>query len=701
MTKLQIKKIISAAACALACAVFIVVMYFCAPTVPVAPETTGEFSYSYGYRDENDKFVPAQKDIVVGKDITAVRISDISDLQKITEVNYIPDKFVNPGTLEHDFQLVDLTKPFEFAKKGTLMFVILNLNPFAEDFDDQANRLNEYKIGDYWRFTFRLPKIFSAANVYNKSELVARHGEIENYDFIDYTTSYDKKTTDFSTETESTDIALTFYTRREIITNTANSAKIITVHYQSDGGAYSGIKEMPMIGVENKIESLTDNSQSLLIAFAVIAFVVFSIFGVLSLLKRTADFVPALTYIFGIAAMLFSRFILTGTATVPLMWVAISLAAPFAVLAGALLLMSPRQKKPYVKYILCALPVMGALFAFICPFVSYGAAQGLTVTCSVIRGVCAAALLGFIGIYTAQKHTGVLSGVCATVIAVAFVAALFLPQITPAYYNPMFWMCVITVVATFAHVFIVVRDTELTNVYLTENMQKEIDRQVKDIKAIITERDRLLQFVSHDMKKPLMSSLSLIDTAIEREKDAEQLKTLGIIKQNDSRVISNLSEIGAFAKFNYIAEPSQTVDLMELCALLFKYHQLDCNANGIVLKNSVEKSYPVFVKKQGLESVISNIIMNAVEHAHCNAVTISVRPEKNKTVLCIADNGTGISKDMDVFKAYITEKPAHKADETDGVGLYICKNVIESMNGDLSYESDEKGTTFFISLLKA
>lgn len=261
----------------------------------------------------------------------------------------------------------------------------------------------------------------------------------------------------------------------------------------------------------------------------------------------------------------------------------------------------------------------------------------------------------------------------------------------------MFWMCVTATLATFISVFIVFSETKKSNAYLTANLHREVERQTKDIKAMIAERDDLLRFVSHDMKKPLSSAVALFDTAIEREKDGEQVKTLQIIKQNCARVADNLSEIGAYAKFNYLAEPSRVVDLYELCALMYKYHKLDCYANGIVLNNAVDTSAKAFVKKQGLENVISNIIMNAVEHAKCSTVTLSVVPDKTKTVLCISDDGKGINASLDVFKPYVSENNSENA----GIGLYICKSIVESMNGELTYECALSGTSFFISLLKA
>lgn len=577
--------------------------------------------------------------------------------------------------------------------------MILNLDPLNDDFLDQTERLEEYKIGDYWRFTFHLPKIFYASNVYNRYDLVARHGEIQNYDFIDFTNTYDKKTTDFSAQTKSTDIALTFYTRQEALSNTFGSARIITVHYQSNGGMYSGIMDAPLVGTETAVQSVPETSQNLLISFAMLAILVFAVLVALSVLERTKEFVSAIVWVFGIFALLLARFLIGDATAVPLLWLGVSLSMSFVILLGALLAMGENFGKFPAKYIFPALSLLGALFAFIIPFIPYSVASAMKTVCLVIKAICALALVAHIGfaIFKKDNRHGILQSTCTVAIAVSIVASLFLPQIFPAQINSMFWLCAFVTVITFIGVFIVFIETKKANVYLTANLNKEVERQVKDIKAVISERDSLLQFVSHDMKKPLVSSTSLIDTLIERETDDEQIKTLKIVKQNTAHVVDNLSEIAVFAKFNYIAEPSQVVDLCELCEQIYEFHHPDCNANGIVFENLVSKNLNAFVKKQGLKNVVSNLILNAVEHANCHKISLFIKPDRNNAVLCIADDGKGIDENIDIFKPYVSENNT----ETGGVGLYICKNIIESMNGDLTYRSDENGTVFYISLLKA
>ena len=679
MKNFYFKKIITVISCAVFSALFIVTLFFCAPKIDAVPDAKGRKITEVIRTDDKWENVEFE----TGKDFAAVSITDLADTGRLTKVNYIADKFVQAGHITSDMQTVDLTKPFEFAQKGTLMFVILNLDPWSEDFDEQSEALSKYRQGENWCFTVKLPQIFSASNVYSNAALIARNGEIEDYDFSEFNTNYVNKTENFSIQTEPTYIELRFYTERKAISN-----GFITIHYQSTGSAYSGIADCPIIGTESAVKSVGESSKNLLLTFAILAAVVLAVLIVLSALERSKAFVPAIVWLFGIFMLLLCRFLLSGVTGAPLLLSALSLAMSFIILGGAQLALGYNVGKIPLKYIFPAVSAVGALFAFLCPFLPFGAAGAMRIVCAVIKGVGAASLCAFIALALIRKKDehGILQTSCAAVIAVAVIASLFMPQIFPAQMNSLFWLCVATTVATFVSVIMAIAEMKKFNVYLTANLHMEVERQVKDIKAVIADRDNLLQFVSHDMKKPLSSAVMLCDTAIVREKDAEQIKMIRIIKQDTERV-----------KFNYLAEPSQVVDMSELCALLYKYHQFDCDANGIVLNNTVGTPVKAFMKPKGIENVVSNIIINAIEHANCSTVTLSVKTDKNKVILCIADDGKGIDNTLDVFKPYVSENNT----ETGGVGLYICKNIIESMNGELTFDSSPGGTVFYISLLKA
>lgn len=689
--KYYVKKIITVLSCAILSALFIVTLFFAAPKISAVPETSGRIiTEQIRVGDKQWEMV----EFAAGKDFAAVSIEDLSETGRLTKVNYVADRFVQTGHLTPDMQIVDLTQPFDFAEKGSLIFVIFNLDPFDAAFAEKSEKLAPYLIGENWCFTVSLPEIFGASNVYVDQRIVARNGAIENYNFGEFGAYYGN-TDRFSAETKPTDVELTLGSKQ----GAALLFKVITIHYQSTGSSYSGIADCPLIGKESAVKSVNEVSENLLSAFGILAAVVFAVLTVLSIVERSKKFISAIVWIFGITVMLLSRFFLYGATGVPLFWSALSIAMPFVILGGAQLAIGKNFGKVPTKYLFPALSAIGALFAFICPFIPFNAANAMLIVCKVIKAIGGVALSTFIGFAMLRKDDkhGILQTVCAAVIDVAVIASLFMPQIFPAQINPLFWLCSIVTAATFVSAVVVITDMKRSNDYLTANLHSEVERQVKDIKSVIAERDNLLRFVSHDMKKPLASAVMLCDTALKREKDVEQIKTIGIIKQDAERVINNLSEIATYAKLNYLAEPSQVIDMSELCALLYKYHKFDCDANGIVLINTVDKSVKAFVKPKGIENVVSNIIINAIEHAGCSTITLSVKTDKNKVVLCVADNGKGISADIDVFKPYISENNI----ETGGLGLYICKNIIESMNGELTYVTSQNGTVFNISLLKS
>ena len=204
------------------------------------------------------------------------------------------------------------------------------------------------------------------------------------------------------------------------------------------------------------------------------------------------------------------------------------------------------------------------------------------------------------------------------------------------------------------------------------------------------QRDNMLRFLSHDFKKTIQSIKRFTSSVKLNENDEENCKSLNIIELKTIEMEKNLDDISKFSKSNFIAENSQNISVEEIFNSI--YHSLcpDCEANGIILEmNSVDAL--IFAKKNNLISVISNIIINALEHANCNRIFVKAVIDKNLCNILISDNGKKIKNDKDMFLPYVTEN-----ENNSGLGLYICKTYIEQMNGTLNFDSQSK--TFIISL---
>ncbi len=679
------------------CLALVLPLYFAKSVVPAIPEAQGVIEQSnYLVDDEGNYYVENIKS-VIGEDITAVRIDDLVDLGTITKVNYIPDVFAKPLDFSNS-QIVDLSKDFDFSKRGTLFFVVLNLDPMDENFMQKSENLEKYKVGDNWKFSISIPQVFSACNVYQNSSLVQSHGEIENYDFIEFNTSYDKVSQSHLSSTEKTDISLSFYTNRNAM-GTIYASNIITIHYEGDGSIFDGVKSFAHIGTNEQIKGVERQYNAYLLIAILLSFMVFAVLFVLSILKKTGLFVGELTSISAIILLFISKYYLYTSTTIPLLLNALGGLAFFILLAGGSYFICKRFKHKAYLFSLLGVCLVGGVLAIILPYIPVTSASALKVAILSFKLGISVVLLAFT-VYALLKDLTAptnLSIICACLLCAFTISTLFIKDLgNIASYSPI-WICLAFLVFSFATTFKIFAKTEKENEYLTHNLNLEVTRQTQEANSIILERDKLLQFVSHDMKKPLSNSLSLLDTLASREKDGEQIKIMNIVKQNTQKVVSNLTEISSYAKYNYVAEVSSAINLKDLCALIYKYSRADCEAVGITLTNLATTNFRVFAKKQGLENAVTNIIFNAIEHADCSKIELTTESHKNKVLLKVTDNGKGVNKDIDVFSPYVSENVS----DGDGLGLYICKNIIESMNGELYFTSEAGKTSFIISLLKA
>jgi two-component system sensor kinase FixL len=106
----------------------------------------------------------------------------------------------------------------------------------------------------------------------------------------------------------------------------------------------------------------------------------------------------------------------------------------------------------------------------------------------------------------------------------------------------------------------------------------------------------------------------------------------------------------------------------------------------------------VFTDAVLLQQVIFNLVRNSVQAMSGTGGTISVRAEvKSDTEVLIAveDNGPGLAQEVadNLFTAFVT---THS--DGMGVGLSICRTIVEKLGGHIWAESNPTGTTFFFTV---
>jgi K+-sensing histidine kinase KdpD len=103
-----------------------------------------------------------------------------------------------------------------------------------------------------------------------------------------------------------------------------------------------------------------------------------------------------------------------------------------------------------------------------------------------------------------------------------------------------------------------------------------------------------------------------------------------------------------------------------------------------------------------LESILLNLLSNALKyHAKERKSVIEIKTylQGRKVMLEVSDNGLGINLSKYGHQIFKMRKTFHEHPESRGLGLFLIKNQIESMGGEISVKSEvNTGTTFFVKL---
>lgn len=118
--------------------------------------------------------------------------------------------------------------------------------------------------------------------------------------------------------------------------------------------------------------------------------------------------------------------------------------------------------------------------------------------------------------------------------------------------------------------------------------------------------------------------------------------------------------------------------------------------------NTVTPIYYTEADKDHLREIASNLIENAIKYTKEGSVSVDVTGTDEKVIITIKDSGIGIAREdiPHLFQKF------YRIDNSDtreiggtGLGLYLCRRLVESMNGQLWVESEQgKGSMFFVEL---
>lgn len=228
------------------------------------------------------------------------------------------------------------------------------------------------------------------------------------------------------------------------------------------------------------------------------------------------------------------------------------------------------------------------------------------------------------------------------------------------------------------------------------------------VQKLFEQNENLEQFsyiVSHNLRAPLARILGLLGLLRTQEADKEFqqdiLKYLDQAAQTLNEVIADLSEIIAIRKSQDIIK--EVVSIQKVISAIFETLRDEitkANVTFVIQFDAVETIYTI---KSYFQSILYNLVSNAIKYrSEKRKPLIEIRGHQEANDICIKvkDNGLGIdlkqySKEH-IFGLY---KRLHLHTEGKGLGLYLVKTQIETLNGKIELESEpDIGSIFTVYL---
>lgn len=234
-----------------------------------------------------------------------------------------------------------------------------------------------------------------------------------------------------------------------------------------------------------------------------------------------------------------------------------------------------------------------------------------------------------------------------------------------------------------------------------------VDQDVTEQRMMEKTKNEFISIVSHELRTPLTSiqgSLGLLRH--EMQENTKQKDLLEIAYRNSERLINLINDIldiqkFALGKYEFFIEKISIQDLIQESIHLAMPMAEKFGISIVIEGKMIQEKF--FADRKRTIQVMMNLLSNAIKFSPAKGtVFISSTVKNDKVRILIKDQGPGISED---FKNKIFEKFA-QADSSStrrfsgtGLGLNICKTIIEQMGGHIDFISKlGEGSTFYFEL---
>jgi heavy metal sensor kinase len=236
---------------------------------------------------------------------------------------------------------------------------------------------------------------------------------------------------------------------------------------------------------------------------------------------------------------------------------------------------------------------------------------------------------------------------------------------------------------------------------------RALNKMFADLETSFLAQKRFTADASHELRLPLTILKGEIEVALRHPRTEEEYQhilrqQLGTIDRIQ-RIVNDLLTL-ARADAGQLEMVQAPIDLSLLLQEVGQQHLILFDSQNVRLDMDIEDDLNIMGEASQIERTMMNLLSNAFKHApEHSCIYLSAHSENDSVIICVRDEGPGIAEEQHerLFDRFFRadDARARKEGEGAGLGLAICKRIIDAHDGEIWLKSQlGDGASFYVRL---